>query len=94
MKGGLSGPAIKPIAVRCVYDLFEAVRIPIMGCGGIVSWKDAVEFFLAGASSIQIGTGIMYRDLAVFREVNVGLISYMERNGIGELEGLTGLAHR
>jgi dihydroorotate dehydrogenase (NAD+) catalytic subunit len=93
-KGGLSGPAIKPIAVRCVYDLYEAVKIPIIGCGGIVSWKDTVEFFLAGASSVQIGTGIMYKDLAVFREVNVGLISYMERNGMGELKELTGLAHR
>jgi len=93
-KGGLSGPAIKPIAVRCVYDLYEAVKIPIIGCGGIVSWKDSIEFFLAGASSVQIGTGIIYRNFAVFREVNRGLISYMDRSGIEELKELIGLAHR
>lgn len=53
--GGLSGPSIKPIAVRCVYEIFENVKIPIVGCGGVSDWQDAVEFFLAGASAVQFG---------------------------------------
>jgi len=93
-KGGLSGPAIKPIAIRCVYELHESLKIPIIGCGGITSWKDAVEFFLAGASAVQIGTGIIYRDLGIFQEVNEGITSYMRDNGFQELRQLTGLAHR
>jgi len=93
-KGGLSGPVIKPVALRCVYELYESLRIPIIGCGGISSWKDAVEFFLAGAASVQIGTGIMYRDLAIFREVNEGIASYMRDNKFQKLKELRGLAHR
>ena len=58
--GGLSGPAIKPIAVRCVYDVYRSVDVPIIGCGGISSWQDAVEFMLAGASAVQIGTCLLY----------------------------------
>ena len=92
-KGGLSGPIIKPIALKCVYDLSESLKIPIVGCGGIVSWKDAVEFLLAGAASIQIGTGIMYRDLNIFREVNQGIVSYMNDNGFEKVHQLIGLAH-
>ena len=93
-KGGLSGPVIKPVALRCVYELYESLRIPIIGCGGISSWKDAVEFFLAGAASVQIGTGIMYRDLSIFREVNEGIASYMRDNKFQKLKELRGLAHR
>lgn len=93
-KGGLSGPVIKPVALRCVYELYESLRIPIIGCGGISSWKDAVEFFLAGAASVQIGTGIMYRDLAIFREVNEGIASYMRDNKFQKLKEFRGLAHR
>jgi dihydroorotate dehydrogenase (NAD+) catalytic subunit len=93
-KGGLSGPVIKPIALRCVYDLYESLRIPIIGCGGISSWKDAVEFLLAGAASVQIGTGIMYRDLAIFREVNEGIVAYMMDNKFQKTREIMGLAHR
>ncbi|MCK5628120.1 dihydroorotate dehydrogenase, partial [Candidatus Bathyarchaeota archaeon] len=55
-RGGLSGPAIKPIALRCVYDIYERVKIPIIGCGGVSNWRDAMEFFFAGSSAVQIGT--------------------------------------
>ena len=58
--GGLSGPAIKPIAVRCVYEIYGEVDVPIVGCGGVTSWRDAVEFMLAGASAVQVGSGIYY----------------------------------
>ncbi|PIX31907.1 dihydroorotate dehydrogenase, partial [Candidatus Bathyarchaeota archaeon CG_4_8_14_3_um_filter_42_8] len=56
--GGLSGPAIKPIAVRCVYEIYEQVKVPIVGCGGVTNWRDAVEFLLAGATAVQIGTAV------------------------------------
>lgn len=93
-KGGLSGPVIKPIALRCVYDLYQSMKIPIIGCGGITSWEDAVEFLLAGATSVQIGTGVMYRGLSVFREVNDGIISYMKDKKFQNIGELIGIAHR
>ena len=93
-KGGLSGPVIKPIALRCVYDLYQSMKIPIIGCGGITSWEDVVEFLLAGATSVQIGTGVMYRGLSVFREVNDGIISYMKDKKFQNIGELIGIAHR
>ena len=72
VKGGLSGPAIKPVALRCVYDIHEAYGdVPIIGCGGISDWRDAVEFFLAGASAVQIGTAVAV-DIEVFQTINQG----------------------
>jgi dihydroorotate dehydrogenase (NAD+) catalytic subunit len=93
-RGGLSGPVIKPVALRCVYELYDSLRIPIIGCGGITSWKDAVEFILAGATALQIGTALMYKDLSVFREINRGMTSYMKRNGFGRIEEMRGSAHK
>jgi dihydroorotate dehydrogenase (NAD+) catalytic subunit len=91
--GGLSGPAIKPVAVRCVYELAEKVKLPIIGVGGIMGWEDAVEFFLAGASAVQIGTAILRKDLNVFSEVTEGLASYLKANGFTSVSELVGLAH-
>ena len=68
--GGLSGPAIKPLAVRCVYDIYRSVSIPIIGCGGISTWEDAVEFMLAGASAVQIGTSVAFQGVEIFDYVN------------------------
>ncbi|HDM88741.1 MAG TPA: dihydroorotate dehydrogenase, partial [Candidatus Bathyarchaeota archaeon] len=70
--GGLSGGAIKPIAVRCIYEIYEAVDIPIIGCGGIRTWRDAVELILAGASAVQIGSAIAIEGLSVFRSIAEG----------------------
>ena len=92
--GGLSGPAIKPVALRCVYEAYETVGIPIIGCGGISSWTDAVEFFMAGASAIQVGTAIAYHGLEVFRRIVKGLASYLEEHGFKSLRELVGFAHR
>lgn len=92
--GGLSGPAIKPVAVRCVYEISKSIKIPIIGCGGITSWKDAVEFFMAGASAVQIGTGILYSDLQIFEEIIKGLTAYMKKKKFKELKELIRLAHR
>ena len=92
--GGLSGPALKPVALRCVYEAFETVKIPIIGCGGIFSWRDAVEFLLAGASALQVGTAIAYRGLQVFREILEGLKGYLASKGFRSLRELVGQAHR
>jgi len=91
--GGLSGPAIKPVAVRCVYELAEKVKIPIIGVGGIMGWEDAVEFFLAGASAVQIGTAILQKDLKIFSEVAQGLSAYLKENGFTSVSELVGVAH-
>jgi len=91
--GGLSGPAIKPVAVRCVYELAEKVKLPIIGVGGIMGWEDAVEFFLAGASAVQIGTAILQKDLKVFSEVAEGLSIYLKANGFTSVSELVGAAH-
>jgi dihydroorotate dehydrogenase (NAD+) catalytic subunit len=93
VKGGLSGPAVKPVALRCVYDVAEAFDVPIIGCGGISDWRDAVEFFLAGASAIQIGTAVAI-DTEVFRTINKGVETYLRRKHFGSVKDIVGLAHR
>ena len=91
--GGLSGPAIKPIAVRCVYDVYRSVDVPIIGCGGISSWQDAVEFMLAGASAVQIGTAIAFKGVSVFSSVAKGIDTYLKKKGFKNIKELVGLAH-
>lgn len=92
--GGLSGSAIKPITVRCVYDVYERVKVPIIGCGGITDWRDAVELMLAGASAVQIGTSIATKGLGVFKTVTRGLTAYLRRKGCSSVKEIVGLAHR
>jgi len=91
--GGLSGPAIKPVAVRCVYEIYEAVDAPVIGCGGITTWRDAVEFMLAGASAVQIGTAIAWKGLGVFKSVTGGIDSYLRRKGFGSVKDIVGSSH-
>jgi dihydroorotate dehydrogenase (NAD+) catalytic subunit len=92
--GGLSGPAIKPIAVRCVYEIYDAVKIPIVGCGGVDSWQDAVEFMQAGASAVQIGTAVATKGLSVFKQVAEGVEAFLERKKFGSVREIVGLSHR
>jgi len=92
--GGLSGAAIKPVAIRCVYEIYEAVDIPVIGCGGIFTWQDAVEFMLAGASAVQIGTAIAYKGLGLFRSITEGIESYLEKKGYRCAGDIVGLSHR
>jgi dihydroorotate dehydrogenase (NAD+) catalytic subunit len=92
--GGLSGSAIKPIAVRSVYEIFEAVDAPIIGCGGITTWRDAVEFMLAGASAVQIGTAIASEGPGVFKSITEGIDSYVKEKGFRSVKELVGLSHR
>ncbi len=93
IKGGLSGAAIKPVSLRCVYDIAEAVDVPIIGCGGISNWRDAAEFFLAGASAVQIGTAVA-DDIEVFQSINKGLESYLRKKGYENVKEIISLAHR
>ncbi len=92
--GGLSGTPIKPIALRCVYEISSQYDIPIIGCGGISSWEDAIEFFLAGASAVQLGSAIGDNWVGVFDEINKGIIQYMERKGFSTIKEMAGLAKK
>ena len=92
--GGLSGPAIKPIAVRCVYEIYREVDVPVIGCGGITNWRDAVEFILAGASAVQIGTAIAFKGLRVFKSVTRGIDAYIKKKDFGSVKDVVGLSHR
>ena len=88
--GGLSGPAIRPVAVRMVWQAYNAVTIPIIGIGGITNYQDAVEFFLAGASAVAIGTA-NFLNPSVSMEITDGLTKYMEDRNISNMQGLTGM---
>jgi dihydroorotate dehydrogenase (NAD+) catalytic subunit len=87
--GGLSGPAIKPIAVRCVFQASRAVKIPLIGIGGIATTEDALEFIIAGASAIQVGTANFYDPAASMKIVD-GLAEYCSRNGLENISALVG----
>ncbi len=93
--GGLSGPAIHPIAVRCVFELYEEMEdVPIIGMGGVTTWEDAIELMLAGASAVGIGTAIYLKGFKVFKDLLNGMIRYSLREGLEALSDLIGLAHR
>ena len=90
--GGLSGKAIHPIAVKHVYDLYKILNIPIIGCGGISSWEHAIEFFLAGAASLQIGTSL-YQGYDIIKKINTGVRDYLEVNNFNNISDIKGLSH-
>jgi dihydroorotate dehydrogenase (NAD+) catalytic subunit len=91
--GGLSGPAIRPVAVRMVWQVAEAVDLPIIGMGGITTWQDAVEFLLAGATAISVGTGNFVNPQAPL-EILQGITTYCEKHGKASVRELVGLAHQ
>lgn len=90
-RGGLSGPAIKPIALRIVYDVAGAVRIPVIGCGGIRTGEDAVEFLLAGATAVQVGTATFTNPRAPL-DVLDGLTAWLERERVADVRDIIGCA--
>ena len=92
--GGYSGRGIKPIGVRCVYELASELSIPVIGVGGIETGKDAAEYILAGATAVEIGSAIFYRDVDVFRKVCQELEEWMKDNGYESIEDFRGLALR
>ena len=92
--GGLSGTPIKPIALRCVYEISSKYNIPVIGCGGISTWEDAVEFILAGSSAIQLGSAIGDNWMHVFNDINQGILQYMKRKGYSKIDEMIGLAKK
>ena len=90
--GGLSGPAVKPVALRMVYQVSNAVSIPLLGMGGISTAEDALEFFMAGASAISVGTGFFQNPLAAV-EIKQGLINYCTENNLSNINEIVAYAH-
>lgn len=90
--GGLSGPAIKPIALRMVYQVAATVNIPVIGMGGITCLEDAIEFFMAGASAIQVGTAIFVEPDILIRLID-GLADWLTQRGLDSLDAIIGAAH-
>jgi len=91
--GGMSGPALKPIAIRCVFEIYDTVKIPIIGTGGITYGKDAIEMIMAGATGIGIGSGIFYRGNNIFKKVCDEMENWMKKNKIKNLDEIRGCAH-
>ncbi|MHA1616979.1 MAG: dihydroorotate dehydrogenase [Candidatus Njordarchaeales archaeon] len=91
--GGLSGQAIHPIAVFTVYRAYEIVDIPVIGVGGVTNWEDAVEFLLAGASAVQIGSSLALKGYNIFSEIVNGIRHYLEKIGFSSVRDIIGLAH-
>lgn len=92
--GGLSGPAIRPVGVRCVYEIYDAVEIPIIGVGGIASGRDALEYIMAGARAVQVGTAVWTEGTQVFSKICKDLSKFMKENGYGSVDEIVGVAHR
>lgn len=90
--GGLSGPAIRPVAVRMVWQVYRAVKLPILGMGGIMNARDALEFILAGATAVAVGTANFVNPRATM-EIIEGIEAYMRQNGFTDINQLVGLAH-
>lgn len=92
--GGLSGKAIKPIGIRCVYEISKVLSVPVIGCGGISSWEDVAEYMIAGASAVQIGSILGNSDDTFFNGITNGLKRYLVRKGMKNIGEIVGLAQR
>jgi len=92
--GGYSGMAIKPIGIRCVYEIAKNVDIPIIGVGGVTTGEDALEYIMAGASAVQIGSGIYYRGVDIFKKICREMECWMENHNYKRLSELIGAAHK
>ncbi len=88
--GGISGPSIKPIALRCVAQIAKSTKLPISGIGGISKWEDAVEFFMVGASTVQLCTAVMLRGKEIIDELKEGVSSYLYKKGFGSVKEIVG----
>jgi dihydroorotate dehydrogenase (NAD+) catalytic subunit len=93
--GGLSGPAIRPIAVRCIYEIAEAVPgVPIIGTGGVTTGRDAAELIMAGATAVGVGSAVYVRGLEVFQKLTRELVEFMAAHSYTRIDEMGGLAHR
>ncbi|MCP4673864.1 MAG: dihydroorotate dehydrogenase [Desulfobacula sp.] len=91
-KGGLSGPMIKPVAVRCIYDIYKAVNIPIIGLGGVTTGADAIEMIMAGATLVGIGSAVNYRGIDIFTKVTKEMDTWLLKHNL-YMEDIKGAAH-
>ncbi len=91
--GGLSGPAIRPIGVRCVYEIHDAVEIPVIGVGGISTGRDALEYIMAGATAVQVGTAVWTRGPGVFKSICDDISRFMDEYGYSKVDDMVGAAH-
>jgi len=89
--GGYSGPGIKPVGVRTVYEIASSVKIPIIGCGGVMNGEDAVEYMMAGASAVQIGSAVHYRGVDVFRKICKEIKTWMKKNNYKKIDEIVGI---
>ena len=92
--GGISGPPLKPIALRCVAEIARAVKVPIIGTGGITTGEDAAEMLMAGATAIGVGSAVWYRGVEALDQINAELAAFMDKQGYKNLSDLRGLAIR
>lgn len=92
-RGGLSGPAIKPITVRCVYDIYDAIEIPIIGTGGVMTYRDAIEFMMAGADAVGIGTAVYYHGPEVFQKIADDMQVWLTEHGYKSAKDIIGVSH-
>lgn len=91
--GGLSGPAIRPVGVRCVFEIYDSVEIPVIGVGGISTGRDALEYIMAGASAVQVGTAVWTDGPGVFGSICEEISRFMEGYGYSEVADMVGAAH-
>ena len=99
IKAGFGGPAVRPIAVRLIYELYESIKnlpqekqVPIIAIGGISTWSDVIEFVMAGATAVEVGTNTFANPFTMIECIN-GISAYMQRKGIQTLEEIRGIAH-
>jgi len=92
--GGLSGTSIRPIGVRCVYELYKVLKVPIIGCGGILTISDMLEYIMAGASAVQIGSYVAQNGMDSIGKLVTNLQYYLKTEGHSRLEEIVGIAHR
>jgi dihydroorotate dehydrogenase (NAD+) catalytic subunit len=92
--GGLSGPAIRPIAIAKVFEIYSVVKIPVIGIGGINSGKDAIEMMMAGASAVGVGSAVYYRGIKVFTKINQEIKDFMKDHQFQKLSEFKGIAHK
>jgi len=92
--GGLSGNAIKPIGIRCVYEISKKLEVPVIGCGGVSSWKDVIEYMLAGATAVQIGSVLGSSGPRIFNQITKALKNYIEKKDLKNISEIIGIAHK
>jgi dihydroorotate dehydrogenase (NAD+) catalytic subunit len=92
--GGISGPAARPVAVRCVWDIYESVKIPIIGTGGVSNGRDALEMIMAGATAVGVGSAVAWGGFKLFGKIADELEEWMAKNNVSSVRELVGIAHR